>query len=76
MDSKISVMDNKLNKFDVLEQKVSSFDSELEKLWSFVHDQFKDCKDVMFKVSERIDTLEFSLGIAQEQITQLTPDKA
>ena len=76
MDSKISVMDNKLNKLDVLEQKVSSFDSELKKLWTFVHDQFKDSKDVMSKVSERIDTLEFSLGIAQEQITQLTSDKA
>lgn len=76
MDSKISVMDNKLNKLDVLEQKVSSFDSELKKLWTFVHDQFKESKDAMSKVSERIDTLEFSLGIAQKQITQLTSDKA
>ncbi|MEW8547194.1 MAG: hypothetical protein AB2693_27090 [Candidatus Thiodiazotropha sp.] len=76
MDSKISVMDSKLNKLDLLEQKVSGFDSELKKLWTFVHDQFKDSKDVMSKISDRIDTLEFSLGIAQEQITQLTSDKA
>ena len=30
----------------------------------------------MLKVSERIDTLEFSLGIVQDPITQLTSDKA
>ena len=76
IESKMTVMDNKLNKLDSLEQKVSNFDSELKKLWTFVHDQFKDNKDAMLKVSERIDTLEFSLGIAQDQITQLTSDKA
>ena len=30
----------------------------------------------MLKVSERIDTLEFSLGIVQDPITKLTSDKA
>ena len=30
----------------------------------------------MSKVTERIDGLEFSLGLAQEQITQMTNDKA
>lgn len=76
IESKMTVMDNKLNKLDTLEQKVSNFDSDLKKLWTFVHDQFKDNKDAMLKVSERMDTLEFSLGVAQEQITQLTSDKA
>ena len=76
MDSKITLTDAKLSKLDSLEQKVSSFDSELKKLWTFVHDQFKENKNALSKVSERIDTLEFSLGIAQEQITQLSSDKA
>ena len=69
-------MDKKLNKLDSLEEKVSKFDSELKKLWVFVHDRFKENKDAMSKVTERIDGLEFSLGLAQEQITQMTNDKA
>ena len=69
-------MDKKLNKLDSLEEKVSKFDSELKKLWVFVHDEFKENKDAMSKVTERIDGLEFSLGLAQEQITQMTNDKA
>ena len=76
MDLKMTQMDCKLNKLDSLEQKVSSFDSELKKLWSFVHEQLKSNKDDVSKVSERIDTLEFSLGMAQDQITHLTTEKA
>ena len=69
-------MDKILKKLDSLEQKVSKFDSELKTLWVFVHDEFKENKDAMSKVTERIDGLEFSLGLAQEQITQMTNDKA
>ena len=69
-------MDKKLNKLDSLEEKVSKFDSELKKLWVFVHDEFKDNKDAMSKVTDRIDQLEFSLGMAQDQITQMTNEKA
>ena len=69
-------MDKKLNKLDSLEEKVSKFDSELKKLWIFVNEEFKENKDAMSKVTERIDGLEFSLGLAQEQITQMTNDKA
>ena len=76
MDHKISQMDTKLNKLDVLEQKVGTFESELKKLWTYVHDQLKCSKDDLSKVSDRIDTLEFSLGIAQEQLTQLSTDKS
>ena len=64
-------MDKKLNKLDTLEEKVSNFDSELKKLWLFVQTEFKEDKDAM-----RIDTLEFSLGLAQDNITQLTKEKA
>ena len=53
IDSKMTQMDNKLNKLDTLEQKVSSFDFELKKLWTFVHDQFNDNKDAVSKISER-----------------------
>ena len=76
IDSKMTQMDNKRNKLDTLEQKFSSFDFELKKLWTFVHDQFNDNKEAVWKISERIVTLEFSLGIAQEQITQLTTDES
>ena len=69
-------MDKKLNKLDTLEEKVSNFDSELKKLWLFVQSEFKENKDAMSKVTERIDTLEFSLGLAQDNITQLTKEKA
>ena len=69
-------MDKKLYKLDSLEEKVSKFDSELKKLWVFVHGEFKENKDAMSKVTERIDGLEFSIGLAQEQITQMTNDKA
>ena len=56
IESKMAVMDNELNELDSLEQKFSNFESELKKLWTFVHGQFKDNKDAMLKVSERIDT--------------------
>ena len=71
----LSYMDKKLNKLDTLEQKVSSFDTELKKLWVFVQDQFKENKDTLSSISDRMDTLEYSLGLAQDQITQLTTDK-
>ena len=59
-----------------MEEKVSNFDSELKKLWLFVQTDFKENKDAMSKVTERIDTLEFSLGLAQDNITQLTKKRA
>ena len=68
MDSKITLMDAKLSKLDSLEQKVSSFDSELKKLWTFVHDQFKENKDALSKVSERIDTLSFHLVLPKSKL--------
>ena len=51
-------------------------DSELKKLWLFVQTEFKENKDTMSKVTERIDTLEFSLGLARDNSTQLTKEKA
>ena len=59
-----------------MEEKVTNFDSELKKLRLFVQTEFKQDKDAMSKVTERTDTLEFSLGLAQENITQLTKEKA
>ena len=47
IDSKMTQMDNKRNKFDTLEQKFSSFDFELKKLLTFVHDQFNDNKEAV-----------------------------
>lgn len=70
LEFQITQTDKKLNKLYLLEQKVSSFDTDLEKLWVFIQDKF----GVMSEVSESIDTLEFSLWISQEQITQLSAD--
>ena len=40
-----------------------------------MHDQLKENKDSITKISDRIDTFEFALGTAHEQITQLNSDK-
>ena len=47
----------------------------MKKLWNFVHDQLKENKYSITKISDRIDTFEFALGTAHEQITQLNSDK-
>ena len=75
MDSKINIMDKKLEKLDTLEKKVCEVDGDMKKLWNFVHDQLKENKDSITKISDRIDTFEFALGTAHEQITQLNSDK-
>ena len=68
-------MDKKLEKLDTLEKKVCEVDGDMKKLWNFVHDQLKENKDSITKISDRIDTFEFALGTAHEQITQLNSDK-
>ena len=71
----INLMDKKLEKLDTLEKKVCEVDGDMKKLWNFVHDQLKENKDSITKISDRIDTFEFALGTAHEQITQLNSDK-
>ena len=75
MDAKINQMGKQLDKLDSLESKVCGLDGDMKKLWTFVHDQMKDNKELMSKVGERMDTCEFSLGSAHDQITQLSADK-
>ena len=75
MDSKINSMGKQLEKVDYLEKKVTEVDGDVKKLLTFVHDQLKDNKDAISTINEKLDTFEFAIGSAQDEITQLNNDK-
>ena len=68
-------MDKKLDKLDNLEKKVTEVDGDMKKLWNFVHGNLKDNKEAINKINDKLDTFEFALGTAHEQITQLNNEK-
>lgn len=71
----IGTVSDKLWKLDSLEQKVGSFEIEIRKIWSFHHDNLKSSDEKFTKMMDRLDNLEFSLGAAGDQITQMRQDK-
>ena len=68
IELKINNMDVRLNALDKLDQKVSKLEIDLNKLYSFVHDQNKklDCK--VSDISDKVDALEFALGTTQSEL--------
>ena len=54
---------------------MTEVDGDVKKLWTFVHDQLKDNKDAISTINEKLDTFEFAIGSAQDEITQLNIDK-
>ena len=76
MDRKITLVDNKLGKLDILEQKVSQFEAEISKIWNCVKESLKSCNETVSKVSGRVQSLESSLGAANEEIQRLKADDA
>ena len=68
-------MGKQLEKIDYLEKKVTEVDGDVKKLLTFVHDQLKDNKEAISTINEKLDTFEFAIGSAQDEITQLNNDK-
>ena len=54
---------------------MTEVDGDVKKLWTFVHDQLKDNKEAISTINEKLDTFEFAIGSAQDEITQLNNDK-
>ena len=75
MDLKLTSMDKKLEKLDILEKKVCGFETEMNKMWTFIHESKKESEQGLHSLSEKSDHLEFSLGLAVEKITSLEKDK-
>ena len=71
LDERITVMDSKLQKLEVVEKKIDSFDSELKKLWLHIDKINKTTSDRLLKTEEKLETTEFAVGVASDQITRL-----
>ena len=69
-------MGKKLNTLDYLEKKVSSFENELKSLKLSVSDHLKKIDEKVLKADERVDTLEFSLGVVIDELSQLKKQKS
>ena len=54
---------------------MTEVDGDVKKLWTFVHGQLKDNKEAISTINEKLDTFEFAIGSAQDEITQLNNDK-
>ena len=74
INSKLSVVDSKLGKLDILEKKVSNFETEINKIWTFVRDELKSNNVAVSKINEQIESIEFSLGVANDDIHRLKSD--
>lgn len=75
MDSKIATMGNKLKTLETLEKKILEIETDMKKMWVHVHDNVKTTNEQISNMSDRIEALEFSLGTAHDQITQLNKEK-
>lgn len=74
IETKLNHVDQRLNTLDTLEKKVSNFELDLKKLWIFVHDQNKRIDQKVSDIDQRVDNLEFALGQAQSEITEMHKD--
>lgn len=71
IEKRLSNVDSKLEKLDSQEGKMTKFESDLSKLRGLVYENNKTNDDKLNKMAEKLESLEFSLGLAKDEITQL-----
>ncbi len=67
----MNVVDQKLNALEKLEQKVNKFEKSVNDLWIFVRDQTKTIDSKIIEAGSKVESIEFSLGQAQSEISFL-----
>lgn len=75
IEQKLDGVDVRLKTLDTLEGKMNKFETDLNKLWSLVHDNIKTNEIKVSQITEKMESLEFSLGLAKDEITQLRSEK-
>lgn len=75
MDKRIMAIDKRLSTLDSLEKKVTNFESDLKKLWSLVYDNNNNIQEKATKLTDEVESLQFSLNQAQCEISKLQSDK-
>ena len=76
LELKVDNMDKRLAALDSLESKVSSFESELVKLRSYVYENMKKSDEKLNTVSDRCDSVEYSVGVANDQLSHMHEENA
>ena len=76
VQGQVKLMNEKLAKLDTLELKVVSFEAEIKKIWCFIDNKHKEADERLSKVYDRVEQLEFSHGVAVDQLTQMRNTKA
>lgn len=71
IDSKIDIVEKKLQTLDSLEKKVDGFEREIKKLWSRVDKLASKTEDKLQNANDRIDHLEFNAGERYDDIKNL-----
>ena len=62
-------IDNRLSKLDTVEREVVNLRGEMNKLWTFVHDTTTANSCKIEENRSKVESLEFVLGGASDQIT-------
>ena len=68
IESKMVLIDKKLEKLDLLEQRVAKFESEITKVWATISDQNKKADEKAQYLEEKIESTDFSLGVMSEKV--------
>ena len=68
-------LDNILSKLDAVEREVSNLCGEMNKLWTFVHETTTANSSKIDENRSKMEALEFVLGSASDQLTQIQKEK-
>ena len=75
LDQKMIGLDNRLSKLDAVEREVFNLCSELNKLWTFVHETTIANSSKIDENRSKMESLEFTLGSVSDQLTQIQKEK-
>ena len=71
IELRITGIEQKLSTLDKVEKKVSNLESDVKKLWLHLEDINKNIMEKVVSAEERLDNIDFSVGHAQDAISQL-----
>ena len=75
MDQRIMAIDGRLSVLDSLEKKVDIFEGEMKKLWAKVNSENKSLNEKTNRLSDELESLQFTMNETQEDIIKLKKDK-
>lgn len=75
VEAQVRTVDRRLKALEGIEVKVNKIEVDMKKLWSYIEDNRKRTDDRFEKVEEKIESTDFSLGIASSKIAELENDR-